>query len=442
METKEFMEKPVKSLFFRYLIPSIMGTMVTSIYVLADTIIIGKGLGSVAMAALNIALPIYNIYFGLGLLFGVGGSVLMSIYRGRGEKEKADAYFTAAFLMNTVVWLLLLAASIFFMEDLAWLLGGTEETMPYIMDYIPYIIGGMGAFFFSSFLQTFVRNDGAPNLAMNAVIIGGVTNIILDYVFVFPMQMGMAGAAIATVAGSCLTVAILLVHFFTKKNQLKWNWKGIKGSYLKEIVVNGTASFFIEVASGITIFAFNLQLLKYVGNTGVTVFGIICNTAIVVTCLSKGVNQAAQPILSINYGAGQMKRTNEVRRLTMIVSLIICGVIVAVGVFAPDFFTYIFLNPDEEILSMSADAVRTYFIGFLFMAANMVYICYFQAIVKNGYALFLCLLRGCILVLIFVYILPLFLGVWGIWLAFVAAEFFTLLIGIVCTKKGDRSRKV
>lgn len=151
METKEFMEKPVKSLFFRYLIPSIMGTMVTSIYVLADTIIIGKGLGSVAMAALNIALPIYNIYFGLGLLFGVGGSVLMSIYRGRGEKEKADAYFTAAFLMNTVVWLLLLAASIFFMEDLAWLLGGTEETMPYIMDYIHYIIGGMGAFFFSSF---------------------------------------------------------------------------------------------------------------------------------------------------------------------------------------------------------------------------------------------------------------------------------------------------
>ena len=136
METKEFMEKPVKSLFFRYLIPSIMGTMVTSIYVLADTIIIGKGLGSVAMAALNIALPIYNIYFGLGLLFGVGGSVLMSIYRGRGEKEKADAYFTAAFLMNTVVWLLLLAASIFFMEDLAWLLGGTEETMPLSLIHI------------------------------------------------------------------------------------------------------------------------------------------------------------------------------------------------------------------------------------------------------------------------------------------------------------------
>ena len=194
METKEFMEKPVNGLFFRYLIPSIMGTMVTSIYVLADTIMIGKGLGSVAMAALNIALPIYNIFFGLGLLFGVGGSVLMSIYRGRGEKEKADAYFTAAFLMNLAVWLILQLFCVLFMEDLAWILGGTEETMPYIMEYIPYIIWGMGAYFFSSFLQTFVRNDGAPNLAMNAVIAGGVTNIVLDYVFIFPMDMGMAGA--------------------------------------------------------------------------------------------------------------------------------------------------------------------------------------------------------------------------------------------------------
>lgn len=160
-----------------------MGTMVTSIYVLADTIIIGKGLGSVAMAALNIALPIYNVFFGLGLLFGVGGSVLMSIFRGRGEKEKADAYFTASFLLNILIWLLLLVVSVVFMEDIAWLLGGTEETMPYIMDYIPYIIWGMGAYFLSAFLQTFVRNDGAPKLAMNAVIAGGITNIVLDYVF-------------------------------------------------------------------------------------------------------------------------------------------------------------------------------------------------------------------------------------------------------------------
>lgn len=435
METKDFMEKPVRKLFFHYLIPSIMGTMVTSIYVLADTIMIGKGMGSVAMAALNIALPIYNIFFGLGLLFGVGGSVLMSVFRGRGEKEKADAYFTAAFLMNLVLWLLLLGVSVMFMEEIAWMLGGTEETMPYIMEYIPYIIWGMGAYFLSSFLQTFVRNDGAPNLAMNGVIAGGVANIVLDYVFIFPMKMGMAGAALATVIGSYLTVGILLAHFFSGKNQLKFNLRGIRLRYLKEILVNGFASFLIEISSGITIFIFNLQLLKYVGNTGVTVFGIICNTAIVVMCLCKGVNQAAQPIISINYGGRKFDRTYEVRRLGMVTSLGICAVVVFLGLLVPDFFTYIFLNPDKEILAMSGDAIRIYFVGFLVMAVNMVYICYFQAVVKNGYSLLICLLRGCILVIGLVYSLPHVLGVNGIWLAFPIAEILTMGVGIFLTAK-------
>lgn len=438
METKDFMEKPVRQLFFRYLIPSIMGTMVTSIYVLADTIMIGRGLGGVAMAALNISLPIYNIFFGLGLLFGVGGSVLMSIFRGRGEKEKADAYFTASFIMNILIWLILLAVSVVFMEDIAWMLGGTEETMPYIMDYIPHIIWGMGAYFLSSFLQTFIRNDGAPNLAMNGVIAGGIANIVLDYIFIFPMKMGMAGAALATVIGSYLTVAILLAHFFSGKNQLKFNFKSIRLEYLKEIIINGFASFLIEISSGITIFIFNLQLLKYVGNAGVTVFGIICNTAIVVMSLCKGVNQAAQPIISINYGGGRSDRTCEVRRLSMATSLVICGVIAALGLVVPDFFTYIFLNPDKKILAMSGDAVRIYFVGFLVMAVNMVYICYFQAVVKNGYSLLICLLRGCILVIGFVYLLPAVIGVNGIWLAFPAAEILTMLVGIYFTLKTNK----
>lgn len=429
METNEFLEKPVKGLFYRYLVPSIIGTMVTSIYVLADTIIIGKGLGSVAMAALNIALPIYNIFFGIGLLFGVGGSVLMSVYRGRNLKKEAEAYYTAAFFMNILVWLVCLVLCTVFMEDLAWMLGGTEETMPYIMDYIPYIIWGMGGYFLSAFLQTVIRNDGAPKLAMNAVIAGGVTNIILDYVFVFPMQMGMAGAAIATVIGSWLTVAILFVHFFTKKNQLKFHFKGIRPAFIKEIVVNGFASFLIEVSAGITIFIFNLQLLNYVGNIGVTVFGIICNVSIVIMGLCKGVNQAAQPIISMNHGAGKRERTQEVRGLAMRNSLLICAVPVLVGLIVPNFYTYIFLNPDKDILSLSAEAVRIYFVGFIFLAVNMVYISYFQSVVKNMYSLIICLLRGCIFVILFVYLLPVFLDVSGIWLAFPAAELLTMFVG-------------
>lgn len=435
MNTQDFITMPVRKLFFRYLIPAICGTMVTSIYVLADTIIVGKGLGATAIAAMNIALPIYNLFYGLGLLFGVGGSVLLSIYRGRGENEKANAYFTLSFILNIIAWLVSLVLCAGFMEDLAWLLGGTDETMPYIMDYIKYLIWGMGAYFLSAYLQTFIRNDGAPKLAMNAVIAGGITNIVLDYIFVFPMNMGMAGAALATVTGSCLSVLILLLHFFSGKNQLRFTFKNIRPVYLKNILVNGMASFLIEFSSGITIFIFNLQLLKYIGNIGVTVYGIICNTAIVVLGLCKGVNQAAQPIISTNHGAGLAERIFQVRALSLKTSIVICAIPTLLGLIVPDLFTYIFLNPDASVLTLSGTAIRIYFAGFLFLAVNMVIICYFQAIAKAAHSLAVCLLRGCILIILFVNFLPLFMNVNGIWAAFPAAELLTMAVGIILMRK-------
>lgn len=430
MNTQDFLNKPVKQVFMRYLVPSVFATMVTSIYVLADTIIVGKGIGTIAVAALNIVLPLYNIFFGLGLLFGVGGSVLMSILRGEGDEKGSNAYFSTSLVAMCVVLALSMAFFTAFMEKIALVFGGTPETMPYIMDYMPYIVWGMGLFFFSSYLQTFIRNDGAPRLAMYAVVSGGVANIILDYVFVYNFNMGMAGAAIATVMGSGLTVVILLTHFFTKKNNLHFSLKGIRPSFIKNIILNGFASFLIEVASGVTIFVFNIQLLKYAGNTGVSVYSIISNTAIVVVCICKGINQAAQPLLSTNYGAGLYERTDKIRSLAVKVSIIICAVPVILGLVVPDFFTYIFINPDSAILSMSAPAIRIYFVGFMMLGINMVFICYFQAILKNGYSMIICLMRGLILVVAFAYIFPLFMDVTGIWLAVPAAETITMLFGI------------
>lgn len=430
MNTQDFLNKPVKQVFMRYLVPSVFATMVTSIYVLADTIIVGKGIGTIAVAALNIVLPLYNIFFGLGLLFGVGGSVLMSILRGEGDEKGSNAYFSTSLVAMCVVLALSMAFFTAFMEKIALVFGGTPETMPYIMDYMPYIVWGMGLFFFSSYLQTFIRNDGAPRLAMYAVVSGGVANIILDYVFVYNFNMGMAGAAIATVMGSGLTVVILLTHFFTKKNNLHFSLKGVRPSFIKNIILNGFASFLIEVASGVTIFVFNIQLLKYAGNTGVSVYSIISNTAIVVVCICKGINQAAQPLLSTNYGAGLYERTDKIRSLAVKVSIIICAVPVIMGLVVPDFFTYIFINPDSAILSMSASAIRIYFVGFMMLGINMVFICYFQAILKNGYSMIICLMRGLILVVAFAYIFPLFMDVTGIWMAVPAAETITMLFGI------------
>ena len=435
MNTNSLTTESVSKLFFRYLIPAILGTMVTSIYILADTIIIGKGIGIDAMAALNIVLPLFNIFFGNGLLFGVGGSVLMAIARGRGDAKTGECYFTVALILNIITCIFYTIFLWIFMEPIAKFLGATEVTMPYVMNYAPYVIAGLSVFAFSTFLQTFVRNDGAPKLAMTAVVTGGISNVFLDLLFVYPLDMGMAGASIASVIGSGITVCILLCHFCSKSNGLKLSLQGFSFSYVKDIFASGFTSFLVDITSGIVMFVFNIEILKTVGDVGVSMYGVICNTAIIVICLCNGINQAAQPIISTNHGAGLPDRIIAVRSLGIKTAFAICSVATIIGLAMPNLFTYIFLNPNKEILAMSPIAIRTYFIGFFVTGINMFIVGYFQSIVKPGISLLLCLLRGCVLSILFVKILSPLFGIVGIWASVPLSEFVTLLIAFYFIRK-------
>lgn len=435
MNTNSLTTESVSKLFFRYLIPAILGTMVTSIYILADTIIIGKGIGIDAMAALNIVLPLFNIFFGNGLLFGVGGSVLMAIARGRGDVKTGECYFTVALILNIITCIFYTIFLWIFMEPIAKFLGATEVTMPYVMNYAPYVIAGLSVFAFSTFLQTFVRNDGAPKLAMTAVVTGGISNVFLDLLFVYPLDMGMAGASIASVIGSGITVCILLCHFCSKSNGLKLSLQGFSFSYVKDIFASGFTSFLVDITSGIVMFVFNIEILKAVGDVGVSMYGVICNTAIIVICLCNGINQAAQPIISTNHGAGLPNRIIAVRSLGIKTAFAICSVATIIGLAMPNLFTYIFLNPNKEILAMSPIAIRTYFIGFFVTGINMFIVGYFQSIVKPGISLLLCLLRGCVLSILFVKILSPLFGIVGIWASVPLAELVTLLIAFYFIRK-------
>ncbi len=430
MQTNNLLTESVSKIFFRYLIPAILANMVTSIYILADTIIIGKGIGTLAMAALNIILPLFNIFFGVGLLFGVGGSVLMSIARGRGDEQLGRCYFTLAVILNTVTCLVLTVLLWVFMEPVVLFLGATDATLPYIRDYAPYVILGLSAFSFSSLLQTFVRNDGAPKLSMIAVVSGGVLNVILDIIFVFPLHMEMAGAAIASVVGSLCTVCILLLHFLSRSNGLKFSLKAFSFSCIGRVFQNGFTSFLVDVTAGIVMFIFNIQILEYAGDNGVSMYGVICNTAIIVVCLCNGINQAAQPILSTNYGAGFSDRIGQIRKLGIRTALIICSLPAILGLVIPNMFTYIFINPNQEILAMTPTAIRIYFIGFFVMGINMFAVGYFQSTAKPKLSLLICLARGCVLSIIFVTILAPLFGINGIWASVPLAEFVTLALSI------------
>lgn len=427
MSQPNLLEDPVEKLFFKYLVPSISATLVTSIYILADTVMIGRGVGPMGIAALNLILPLFSLYFGTGMLFGVGGGVFLSISKGRGDERAAREYFTMALLCAAVLSTVYLAGCHLFFDSLTGLLGKNEAMEELVDSYGRILVSGAPVFVFSSFLQAFVRNDKGPRLAMTAVITGGISNVVMDYIFIFPLDMGMAGGALATVCGSTLSVLILLLHFFSPHNTLK-PVRTFQPKKIWEIFVNGIPSFLIELSNGIVVFLFNRQLLAYVGNVGVIVYGIMSNSTLVVSSIGNGIAQAAQPLMATNFGAGRRERVAKTRQLGEITAGCFGLLFLLVGVAFPQMVVDIFIKPTREILYMAVPAVRIYFISYLAAGLNILICTYFQSTMRSVYAMIICLLRGIVLNGILVMILPRMFGVDGIWVTIVAAEFTALFV--------------
>ena len=427
----------VNSVFFQFLIPSIGATLVNSIYILGDTILVGRGVGSMGIAALNLLLPVFSLFFATGMLFGVGGSVLFSFDKGRKDETAAREHFSAA-LVGTVLMAVFyeLVCGLFF-DPITAFLGRNEAMDEMVRSYGRILTAGCPVFLLSSFLQAFVRNDRAPRVAMAAVIAGGVSNVILDYIFMFPMKMGMAGGALATVLGSVITVVILLSHFFSSSNTLKFtrhfHWKTIG-----EVALNGLSSFILDLSSGVVILLFNRQLLYWIGDMGVMVYGIVSNSVLVVNSISNGISQASQPLMAVNNGAGLLERVNQTFRLARRFSVGTGILFTALGLLVPALVVRVFVSPTPEILAMAVPAVRIYFLAFLATGINLLLATYFQSVLMPACALILSLCRGVIFSGILVYLLPLLVGVEGIWAAMPVAELLALILGILMKKRGKR----
>ncbi|TCK93309.1 putative MATE family efflux protein [Natranaerovirga hydrolytica] len=430
----DLLNDSIKKLFFAYLIPSVSGTLVTSIYILVDTIMIGKGISNHAVAGLNIILPLYTLVIGTGLLFGVGGSVLMSYFKGKSDEENAIKSYSTALGLTFIAMLIFMMIIGAFFNPLIGFLGATPNTISYVRAYGYIFIMGIPFFMFSAFFQTFIRNDKAAKLAMIGVVTGGIINIILDYYFIFILNWGMAGAALATVIGNGITCMILLMHFITKKNTLRFKLNHISVTKMGDIFKNGLSTFFNEISLGIVIFAFNIQLLRYVGDIGVTVYSIISNTAAMATSLSNGISQAVQPIASVNLGAQKMDRIKSLKKLGLTTAFILGFGFYITGRVFPEWIINIFLHPTEEIVLLGTDAITIFFISFIGLAGNIFLNNYYQSIIQPQKALLISLLRGLILSLSFVFILPAFLGIKGIWFAMPLAEMMTLMIALKLDK--------
>ena len=275
----DFLQEKVKTLYFKYLAAAFGSALISSIYSIVDMAMVGQYHGPDGSAALAVVAPVWNIIYSFGLLMGIGGSVIFSTIRGReqGQERKSNEYFTASVIgsviLAAVIWLLI----IFFDRELLMMFGAQDNTLTLGLEYVAPIKYAIPLFLFNQMLAAYLRNDKNPALATGAVLAGGIFNVFGDYFFVFTCDMGAYGAGLATAIGSAITFIVMMTHFFMKKNTLKLVKPAQLPRKLKEITVTGFSTFLIDVAMGILTILFNRQIMNYLGNDALAVYGVIVN---------------------------------------------------------------------------------------------------------------------------------------------------------------------
>lgn len=414
----------IKSMYFRYLSAAFGSAMISSIYGVVDMAMVGQYQGADGTAALAVVAPIWNIIYSLGLLMGIGGSVMFSTLRGisRQNQRRSNEYFTVALIGAGILSLICWIGCIFFDRELLMLFGADEILLPLAMRYMMPVKFVVPSFLMTQVLAAFLRNDGVPELATKAVLFGGIFNILADYVFVFVMRMGIMGAGLATALGSVLSLMLMLTHFRSKRNTLFLQKPEKLMSKLKSISVTGFSTFFVDVAMGILTVLFNRQIMKYFGTSALSVYGIMINVSTFVQCCAYSIGQASQPIISTNYGAKQGKRINETLKYALTTAAVF-GIVWTLLVFAfPNQIVSTFMSPNEEILRIAPAIICTYGSSFLLLPLNIFSTYYFQAILKPLPAFLVSVGRGAIVSSMFILLLPMVAGVNSLWLAMPLTE--------------------
>lgn len=429
------LEGNIVGIFFKYLIAGIGGMLGIALYVLADTLFVANGIGSDGLTALNISIPIMNIFNGLGLLFGIGGATAVSISRGQGKEDQVNPIFTLSIGLSIGVGIIFTLIGVFFLDEMARLMGASGEILIMSKDYLGVLMAVSIAFLLNSTLTVFVRNDGAPGLAMWGMLAGTLSNVVLDYIFIFPLNMGMKGAAIATALSPMISLCILATHFIRKNNMIKVTIFRPKAKMIKRIFGNGMSSFITEVSAGLVIFSFNIVILSLMGNIGVAAYGIIANLSLICIAIFTGIGQALQPIISMNYGAGKKERVDQTLQLGLLVGVAFGILFFAIGVIFPEGLTAIFnKDNDLQLASITINGIYLYFICFLFMGVNTVITSYLQAIEKSRIATLISVSRGLVLVIVGLIFLTKRYGINGVWFTMPFAEITTLILVIVIWK--------
>lgn len=418
--------------FAKYVSLNVMGMIGLSFYILADTFFVSKALGSNGLTALNFCISIYSVIQGFGLMIGMGGATRYNILKTSGDHKNANAVFGHALSFGLFMAAVFFTIGLFFSRPLAELLGADAITLPLADVYLKTIMCFGPFFVINNVMLAFVRNDGNPRLSMIAMLVSSFSNVILDYIFMFPLSMGMFGAAFATGLSPMISLLVLSLHFLRKKN--KFSLRPFKFSLKKigDIASLGSSSFIGELSSAIVLITFNLAILKIEGNTGVAAYGVVANIALIAVAIFTGVAQGLQPLASQGYGCGDKLMVRRIIRYSVITVLTLACIIYFIIFFGSGSIVSIFNSEGNEVLAILADrGIKIYFVGFFFAGTNIIAAALLSAIADAKKAFMISILRSCVLIVPMVLILSAAFMMDGIWLSFVLTELAVFALSVI-----------
>lgn len=432
MENNHIKNSNITGQFFRYVSLNTLSMIGLSLYILADTYFIANGVGPDGLIALNLVIPVYSFLNGMGLLLGIGGAIRYSISTGGNNAGQGSRLFSQCLLVGFGLGVAMTLVGIFFAGHIATLLGADSTVKPHAEAYLRTLLSFSCPFIANNILVCFVRNDANPALAMASMLTSSTSNMILDYIFIYPCGLGMFGASLATGLAPLMSMAVLSLHFICKKNRFHLVKFKLRLHEIKQIFLAGIPSFITELSSGIVIMLFNFVILDLAGNTGVGAYGIVTNTMLVAVSIFSGIGQGVQPLIGNAYGAGKRKTYLKLLRLGFIVSFAVSIIIYISALVGAPAIAAAFNKELDPLLQQYAErGLRLYFSSFLLAGFNIIGVSYFACTEKSKSALAVSMLRGFALVIPCLFILSSLLGMDGVWLTMTCTEALTLAVVVL-----------
>lgn len=416
----------------RYIFPAVGGLFATYLYNVVDGIFVGQGVGTAALGAVNIGVPFITFVVAVAAMFPMGGATVVAIRMGRGDREGANQAFLTALGLTLAASLLLMAVGMVFSQQIVDLSGArqlSEGMRAMSRDYLFYYSAFSVPMLLSTCLSVFVRNDGSPALAFWGMCAGAAANIFLDWLFIFPLQMGVIGAAVASGLGQVLSVLVLLTHFFRGHGQLRLRLFRPGWALVKKICKRGVPEAMSQLTTPVTALCYNLVLSHMVGDLGISTFSVLSFLYSLANAILSGVAQGLQPLWGNSYGRQDTVGLRFCLRRGLAIDLVlavwICGILCLFDRPIIQIF-----NQDPDLVASASAALPLFSLSFVPMALNLIYTAFLFSTKRTAQADCIAMSRGVVVKALAIFALPVLLGSGAVWAAPLAAEVLTLVLAV------------